>query len=252
LANVQDEGRDAGGLRPLKYGISFICNPPGFNAVRFMVESRTRLIHPDGSREDYYQCASCKSEDTFAPENLFYRDNYDFLPIFGAGKVLVFRRTPCVSTRYKQIANVDDMWGKPTMRLAEAERITELTEWEQIENVTATGVPIVSQTEISDDGTGAQAIIECPVKTMNISHEKRMYQVDTGPVAFPDLSKSYDPRISSLSLAFLAFNRADQTYFILERPTPVVRGDGRACKIYHYSDPFCRKARNRLFAVGIV
>jgi hypothetical protein len=63
-------------MRPLDYSHSFICHTASFNSVRFWVESRTRLGVREG-RTDYLQCASCKSEDTFAAENLFYKDNYD-------------------------------------------------------------------------------------------------------------------------------------------------------------------------------
>ena len=68
----------------LDYGLSFICNEASFNAVRFWVESRTTLIDTEaGTSQVFYQCGSCKSEHTFAAENLFIEDNYDFLPILG-------------------------------------------------------------------------------------------------------------------------------------------------------------------------
>jgi hypothetical protein len=57
------------------------------------IESRTRIIDRKlGTSTVYYQGASCKSENTFGEKDLFYKDNYDFLPIFGDGKVLIFRR----------------------------------------------------------------------------------------------------------------------------------------------------------------
>ena len=59
---------------------------------------------------------------------------------------------------------------------------------------------------MSDEKTGLRAVIECPTKTMNIEPKRRLYQVDTGPVAYPDLSKLYDPPIDCLRLAFVAFN----------------------------------------------
>jgi hypothetical protein len=62
-------------MRPLDYGRSFICHLADFNSVRFWVESRTRVF--EKKTVDFYQCASCKSEDTFASKNLFYEDNYD-------------------------------------------------------------------------------------------------------------------------------------------------------------------------------
>ena len=35
------------------------------------------------------------------------------------------------------------------------------------------------------------AILEYPVKTMNIHDGRDLYQVGTGPVAFPDLTRRY-------------------------------------------------------------
>src|SRR5262245_47228414 len=80
-------------IRCLDYGRSFLCHKgesAASNAVRFQVESRTTLIEKNGRTHVFYQCASCKSEHTFAAKDLFQKDNYDFLPIFGDGKVLIF------------------------------------------------------------------------------------------------------------------------------------------------------------------
>src|SRR5690606_15210822 len=68
----------------LDYGRSFIGNTASFNNVRFWVESRT-ILYDDvaGTSLVIYQCGSCKSERTFAKENLLAEDNYDFMPIYG-------------------------------------------------------------------------------------------------------------------------------------------------------------------------
>ncbi|MCX7827054.1 MAG: hypothetical protein N2689_16110, partial [Verrucomicrobiae bacterium] len=82
-----------GTMRCLDYGLSFICHTARANAVRFWVESRTRIVDDrNGGSTDFYQCASCKSENTFGEKDLFYADNYDFLPIIGGGRCLIFRR----------------------------------------------------------------------------------------------------------------------------------------------------------------
>ena len=43
-------------------------------------------------------------------------------------------------------------------------------------------------TQVRNEETGLQAIMEYPVKTMNTNRANDIYQVDTGPVAFPDLT----------------------------------------------------------------
>src|SRR5678815_2851530 len=193
------------GLTCLDYGRSFICNTAAFNAVRFWVESRTILI--DGEqRFEFYQCGSCKSENTFAKEDLFAKENYDFLPILGDGYWLIFRRTAKLNPLYRSFKKMEDIWGPANLKLRVARKLTVLETFEQIRDATAAAIPIVSRTEIHDETTGLKAIIECPVKTMNVALERKLYQVDTGPVAFPDLSKRYEPRIDAVRLAFVAFN----------------------------------------------
>ena len=236
--------------RPLDYGLSFLCNPATMNAVRFWIESRTTVMDEQaGTSTVFYQCASCKSEHTFAQEDLFQEDNYDFMPIFGGEDLLIFRRHARITDRYRQVTKAEKVWGKPILKLREAKQVTHLDTWELIRDKTAAGVPIVSQTEIVNAETGLRAIIECPVKTMNISLDKSLYQVDTGPIAFADLSQPHDPLIECLSLAFVAFNAPDFADFVVEQPTPVVEDEQEVCKIFHYSQPFSMPATNRLLAI---
>ncbi len=238
-------------MRCLDYGRSFICNPSPANSVRFWVESRTTIVDQKTGRATvYYQCGSCKSENTFAPKDLFQQDNYDFLPILGGGYWLIFRRKAWLNENYRSVVEAEKVWGKPILKLREAREVVELTTWEQVRDATAAAVPIVTQTELAGAETGLRAVIECPTKTMNVSLNKKMYQVDTGPIAYPDLSKRFDPQIECLSLAFLAFNAPDFADFVVEQPTSASR-DGKApCQVYHYARPFSTKARNRLFALG--
>lgn len=249
--NRQSKAKRAESRHCLDYGRSFICNPSSANAVRFWVESRTTLIDDrTGTSTDYYQCGSCKSENTFAERNLFVKDNYDFLPIFGGGDWLLFRRTARLNPGYPQVAKAEKVWGVPILRLHGAPSATVLDTWEKIRDATAAGIPIVTQTEISNPDTGLRAIIECPTKTMNISLNKKLYQVDTGPVAFPDLTKRYERQIECLSLAFIAFNAPHFADFVIEQPTPVIEDGKELCKIHHYSGPISLPAKNVIFAHG--
>jgi hypothetical protein len=254
---VSQAGEDAApleGPRCLDYGRSFLCHKgesAASNGVRFQVESRTTLIDEKNKRSYvFYQCASCKSEHTFAEKGLFQEDNYDFLPVFGDGQVLIFRRHCRITKAYRAVKKVEDVWGVPILRLHAAEPLTRLDTWDRVRAATDAGLPLVTQTEFRDEKSGLRAVIECPTKTMNIEPKRRRYQVDTGPVAFPDLSRRYDPPIDCLRLAFIAFNAPGFADFVVEQPTPVVEGGKELCKVYHFSGPFSLKAKNVLFAVG--
>jgi hypothetical protein len=115
---------------------------------------------------------------------------------------------------------------------------------------TQKGLPIVTQTEIWDTHTHQRAIIECPVKTMNIDETAGIYQVDTGIVLFPDLSKRYDRQIETFSLAYVAFNASHFADFVIEQPTPIVEDGKKITWVYHYSGIQSLEARNTVFCIG--
>lgn len=244
---------DASTMAPLDYGRSFVCNTAAMNAVRFWVESRTRLIDVEaGTQIDFIQCASCKSENTFAEKDLFMEDNYDFLPILGEGEWLIFRRGVRLSERYRTVRFVDSLWGPPTLKLHEAPESTRLDSWEQIRDATAAAIPIVTQTEIWSADEKLRAIIECPTKTMNVDLNGKRYQVDTGPVAYADLTKDYPAHIDRLQLAFVAFNAPDFADWVVEQPTRVYPDDSNTTEVYHYAKPFSLPAKNSVIALGKV
>jgi hypothetical protein len=240
----------------IDYGKSFFCNTADFNAVRMWIESRTTIIDTKlGSQTVYYKGAACKSENTFGQKDLFYEDNYDFTPIFGDGKVLVFRsHSSKRGDSYRTTKNMEEMWGgNPVIYTPGPEVVTELDTWEKIRDATAAGIPIVTQTEFSNESTGLKAIIECPCKTMNISHPKRMYQVDTGPIAFPDLSKRFDAQIDCLELAFIAFMNSSFADFVIKAPTAIMEGNKEVATVLHYSKLVTiDNAKNKIFALGKV
>ena len=239
----------------IDYGASFVHGSIPENRVRFWVESRTRIIDEKrGTTEDYFQCGACKSEETFAEKGLFRKDNYDFLPIFGPIDGVVFRRfargTP--DSGYRQIAPAGSWWGELVYRIKPAQPLQVLDNNEKIRRATHAGLPLVVQTEIWDERTTMRAIIEYPVKTMNIHDERNMYQVDTGPVAFPDLSTRYDRAVESISLAYVAINAPHFADFVRETRTPIAEADKTLCEVYHYSDVKSLPAKNTLFCVGNV
>jgi hypothetical protein len=248
--NAADENPDNDNSGILDYGLSFICNDASFNNVRFWIESQTTIIdQQNDTTAEYYQCASCKSENTFAAQDLFIEDNYDFLPILGGSTWLIFRRPCRISETYRQVSN--KLWGDPELKLRYAKSVRQLTDFESIRDATAAGLPIVAQTEIWNEQHKLRAVIEYPIKTMNISIDDSKYQIDTGPIALPDLEQRHEPPIDALRLAFVAFNSPDFADFVVEQPTPVVQEGQEQTQVYHYSKPFSLPAKNRLYAVSL-
>ncbi|MDE0298719.1 MAG: hypothetical protein OXN17_08815 [Candidatus Poribacteria bacterium] len=237
-------------MRPLDYSKTYLLGTNPENEVRFWVESRTRVIDErSGKTEDFLQCASCKSEDTFAKRNLFLEDNYDFLPIFGPEYGLIFRRKAWRNPNYKSCLKTSEMFGGPTRHLQEHARYKNLNTAEDIIRFTHEFYPVVAQTEIRHDDSELRAIIEYPVKTLNIRKSDVAYQIDTGPVSFPNLFVRHERLVDSINLAFVAFNSAHFADFIVEESTPI--GNKRETTdthVYHFSRRISLAASNRLYA----
>jgi len=232
----------------LDYGRSFLAHTGPANAVRFWVESRTLLTTAAGGPPQVFlQCGSCKSEDTFADRNLFLDPNYDFLPVFGPGGMLLFRHYDHDTGRYRELRGESPTWGQPIPRLRE--RVgRELPDYDAVRAATMAGLPLVAHTELWDDATGQRAILEYPVKTMNLADHLRRFQVDTGPLAMPDLSRQHDPPLAGVSLAFVAWHSPGFADFVVEQTVAVPAGQGATLALQHYARPVSRPARNRLFA----
>jgi hypothetical protein len=244
-------GKSSGGQWPvIDYGQSFISGTASSNRVRFQVESRTRILDErTGKTHDYYQCASCKSENTFAREDLFMEDNYDFIPVFGREDGLIFRRKAYLNPRYRECREAEDLWGGQIYQVKEPRASRLVLTTDEIHRATAEALPLVAQTEITREDTGLTGIIEFPVKTMNIRDEEPTYQVDTGPIAFPDLSRRYERLPDALSLAFVAFNAPHFADFVIEDETPILQDDQELTRVHHYSRIVSLPAKNRIFAI---
>ncbi len=233
-------------MRPLDYGHSFVLGKGPGNEVRMWVESRTRITDEStGVSEDYVQTGSCKSEEVFVERNLFKEPNYDFMAIYGPDQSIVFRRLAHSHEHYRSCVPSRDFFGGQKYLLVAGGEVVELEDGRAICAATYAGDPLVAQTEISNDETGLRAIIEYPVKSMNTNRERSAYQVDTGPVAFPDLSTRRERQADGISLAFVAFNAPHFAEFVLEVPTDVGSEE-----IHHYSHVLRLPANNRLFSVS--
>ena len=85
---------------------------------------------------------------------------------------------------------------------------------------------------------------------MNIDENADIYQVDTGIVLFPDLSKRYDRQIETFSLAYVAFNVPHFADFVIEKPTPIIENGVEVTQVYHYSEIVSLEAKNTVFGIG--
>ncbi|MBM3773594.1 MAG: hypothetical protein FJW37_00340 [Acidobacteria bacterium] len=228
--------------------VTFVTKGRG-NLARLQIESRCLLLDQDGRTiEEFFQFASCKSEHTYAQENLFQDPNYDFSGVFSREHYVLFRaRAPQDPATYAERGVVKERFDKALFEIRRARNAKLLATGPDKVRATLGGLALVGRSEIRDPATGRSAILEYPIKTMNVQDERMIYQVDTGPLAFPDFGSKATRPIDSIELAYVAFNTAEEAYFVLQRVTPVT-GGARVC---HYSDIRRMPARNTVLSVSL-
>jgi len=238
-------------MQVIDFGRSFVTFTSEVNNARLQIESQLELTdEATGESEVYLHFASCKSEDTYAEDDLFRVPNYDFSGIFDASKrdYSIFR----IFSTYKD--NLDtgaalERFRALSIDLCPAANARLLEDNDAIVDATLRNVPLVSRTELWCDERRVRAVVDCPIKTMNVNPGTHMYQVDTGPMLYPDFTSSAVRRIEWLLPAFVAYNRVDRAEFVIQAPTPVPDDGDEMLKVMHYSRIEKCDARNSIFSL---
>jgi len=225
--------------------VTFTIEGRGNNA-RIQVEARCVVKDAEAlTSEEFFLVASCKSEDTYGDGVLFTEPNYDFCVIFSEEDSRIFRvGFPFDETKSTIHTNEERFEGVSfQIRMADAEV---LATNEAIVKATFAGKVINGRTEIADPTGRYRAMIEFPVKTMNVNDIDSLYQTDTGPILVPDFEKKTDRTIERFALAFVAYNQPGEAYFILQEPVP---GQAKDAAVADYSRIVRMDARNSIVAL---
>lgn len=215
------------------------------NNARIQVEAICALRDAEaGTTETFYLVASCKGEDTYGTDRLFLDPSYDFCMIYSNREFMILRTYADAERNNTTVGVTRDHFldVRFDIRMTESDLLPDISAV-----IEATNAPRVlnGRTELASPDSRFRATLEYPVKTMNGNDIRGSYQVDTGPVLLPDFASSKTRPVERFHLAFVAFNRDDEAYFVIQEPTPV-RDDAR---VSHYSRIVRTDARNALFAL---
>lgn len=228
--------------------VTFVTAKRGNNA-RLLVESRCVITSAaSGLAEEYFLFASCKSEHTFAEKNLFQDPNYDFCGIFGREEFVIFRTRAEWHSKYADRGIWRDRFENLLWHIREAEQPRALATNEEIVRATLEGHPLVGQVEFTSQKGDIHALLEFPIKTMNVNDIRGIYQVDTGPLPFPDLEREAARPIDRFELAYVAYNVPGFADFIIQQKTLVGADSPQA--IMHYSGLRTLKTKNSVIQAG--
>lgn len=236
-----------------------VSHEPPFtvNNVRIPLECRATLIdHATGDQTAHYALtASCKTERVNVEGDIWTQPNADLAVVASKGQALNIKAWDKVDKgvmRYpvslgvqpeRQLVDTDQAFDAFSIDMhfrtaIELEDIVETIE------VLAGNQEVMARTVIRHGSY--EFIVEYPVKAVNFSERDRYYQVDTGPILFPDF-KQHDGGnvIECMKLAYISHNSPSWAEFILNVPTPLTDD----LSVHHYSRSVRLNVHNQLFRV---
>jgi hypothetical protein len=223
-------------------------NPDG-NIARIQLDAACTLTDPvSGATETFYLIAPCRSERMYGDDRLFAIPNYEYSGIWSERAVLILR-THWVSDRdyreYGEFGERPQRYRGVHLDVRAHRGVVELTEPAEIIAATLDNRPLIGRTELLDEASGLRAVLEYPIKTMNVARHPDRFQVDTGPLIVPSFAAEQTRPIERFDVAHVVYNRLDKAEFILRRPTPI-GADGGPPSTTDYSQVWVTPARHSL------
>ena len=217
--------------------------PYPMNNARVALDCRLRITERGNGRVHAFVLgASCKTERVGADADLWLLPNADFKPIFSDTDFMhikTFAQVGTVAQAYPPGSGeqsdrlrvpIDTTFDRVHLDLVEYEGVP-LPGAHEIVEATLENRPLVAVIRLESDRYIAH--LEFPVRTMNGNERDWIYQTDTGPVLFPDLTREPDDLLTGLELAFVALNAPDWADFIVRTRTSLAPD----IEVYHYAQP---------------
>ena len=226
--------------------------PYTLNNAVISIECRCRVTDREtGSVQQFVLGAACKTERVGVERAIWTEPNGDFIPIFSDDSFLHLKGFAHTGIQVdlhppgsgkqplRQTGSRAECFDATGVDLVECEGEL-LDSPKAVVEASLAAEPLVAVTQLSQGRYTAE--IEYPIKTMNANERDMVYQTDTGPVLLPGLFAEPDNLLTTLELAYSAFNCADWTEFIVRVPTAI----SADLSVFHYSKPVRMDAKNRV------
>jgi hypothetical protein len=194
----------------------------GGNIARIQLDAACTVIDTSAERSTtYYLIAPCRSERMYLDSQLSQMPNYEFSGIFTEDTCLLIR-THWVSERDNREYAVNRVrFQDVRLDVRHFPRSRRLATNQEIVEATLANRPLVGQTEVNDQQRGLRAVLTYPIKTMNVLTSPPRFQVDTGPLLWPNFASPAPRQIERFEVAYLLYNTFDKAEFILRKPIPI-------------------------------
>lgn len=218
------------------------------NSARIQLDARCEIVDEKvGASEVFFLITPCRSEWMYRSDTLFQYPNGEYCAIWSESEFINVGHGLTDNGGKQTAALIKDRFKDFRLTIRTLPRSRSLVNSEQIIQATRDNYLLIGRTDIRARTRNMRARIEYPIKTINTNDEHKLFQVDTGPLPFPDFTCSSIRPIEWFSVAYVCYNTFHLAEFILRKPTPVMDDDRELCKIVTYSDIRRMPARNNIF-----
>jgi hypothetical protein len=242
-----------------KHPVLTVSHKPPFrvNKVRIPLECRATLMDhtTDDQTTHYALTASCKTERVNVTKDIWTQPNADLTVIASDGRFLgikawdkadkgVMRYPESLGVQpERQIEHAEGAFDDFSIGIHYRSAMELIAIDDTIETLSGNQEVIARTTIVHGQ---YEFIIEYPIKAINFSERDRYYQIDTGPVLFPDFTScDGGDMLKSLKLAYVSHNCDSWAEFILNVPTPLTDD----ISVHHYSKIVRLDVNNQLYRV---
>jgi hypothetical protein len=224
------------------------------NIARIQLDAACTMVDERaGTSRTYYLIAPCRAERMYLDGNLFQMPNYEFCGIFSHEECLLLRTHWASERDNREYARNTERFAEVRLDVRNFSRTRRLADPAEVVRATLDNLPLVARTELRDEGRGRRAVLEYPVKTMNVLRAQPRFQVDTSPLLLPEFASDAPREIERFAVAYVVYHRLDQAEFIVRTAVAVggvTEGGPPAAFVTDYSAVRVLPARNEIVCAG--
>ena len=217
---------------------------PG-NTVRISLDARCRWEDSaTGQTEDFVLICRCQGEAMYVERDLIQDPAYNFWGVFSETQSHNIRTYADAAAQRDTVDDHAGRFDSVAIDIATFGNVVALTTPAEIIEATLGAEPLIARTEVESADGQRHGTMQYPVTTMNVAPKHQMWQVDTGPVLFPDLDREADQRIDKLIPGFIVYNTA--AYAELALYTDAQLAGGGTTR--HFADVRAVNVTSRLYS----
>ena len=184
--------------------------------VRVTYEAKCDITNTrTGETEELFLLSPCRAEYTIPKEEFFQLPSGEWRVVFSRTHRISLAKKPSTEGKTSKAGKLGLADARFTTRTHS--NFAVLRSAQEVIDATLANQPLNARSTYEDEASGYKWAIEYPARTMNLNVEEGLFQVDTGPIPFPDMSSYDGKRPMQAFLSYVAFSEFDSAEFILRR-----------------------------------